>query len=196
MEQLIKETQTYYDRIRNTYHYTICSRNCPNGQDDVGNFQFTIPPFPYPEHQGSQIGIFCLKELYVGGQGSVAGDRASASVDNDPSGFYVGITGLGIRPQNFTNFGTAGSSGEPSSRQFFTVLNENGGAKNADSEIYERVSGGKAMDLEIPVSNPAGTSVRCQVLDMDDTGEVAGANLYSILHFTIELIPTEISNGM
>lgn len=195
MEQLIKETQTYYDRVRNTYHYTICSRNCPV-KNDVGDFSFTIPPFPYPDHQGSQIGVFSLKEAYVCGQGTLAGDRASGNVDNDVSGLYVSFTGLGFRPQNYTNFGTAGTTGEPSSRQFFTVINEDGESDNSTSNIYQRVSGGKAMDLEVPVSNPAGTQVNCRVLDMDDTAEIAGANLYTIVHFSIELIPTEVSNGM
>lgn len=196
MEQLIKETQTYYDRIRNTYHYTICSRNCPE-KNDLGQFNFTIPPFPYPEHQGSQIGIFCLKEAYVCGQGNTAGTRATQDADADVSGFYVSFMGVGFRPQNFTNFGDVGTTGQPTSRQFFTVINEYGGANNSKSLIYERVSGGKAMDLEVPVSNPAGTQVNCEIRDMDDTLILTDdPALYTIVHFTIELIPTEISNGM
>jgi hypothetical protein len=195
MDSLVKETKNYYDRVRNTYHYTICSRNCPI-KNDVGDFSFTIPPFPYPDHQGSQIGVFSLKEAYVCNQGTDAGDRASGDVDKDVSGLYVSFAGLGFRPQNYTNFGAGGTTGEPSSRQFFTVINEDGGSDNSTSNIYQRVSGGKAIELIVPVSNPAGTQVSCKVLDMDDTAELVGANLYTIVHFTIELIPTEVSNGM
>jgi hypothetical protein len=197
MEQLIKETQTYYDRVRNTYHYTINSQNCVN-TNQAGEFEFIIPPFPYPEHQGSQIGLFSLKECYIcrQGDGSVPAQRASGSADFDPSGLYVRLEGLGFRSQNFTNFGTVGSHQQPSARQFFTVLNENGGADNGTSNIQQRVSGGKAVDMELVVSNPSGTAVKCRVLDMDDGNVLAdNAQFFTCIHFTIELIPTEISNG-
>jgi len=196
MENLIKETQTYYDRIRNTYHYTISSNNCIT-RFDSGEFEFTIPPFPYPDHQGSQIGIFSLKEFYVVKQGNVAGERASASDVFDPSGFYVAFQGLGFRPQNFTNFGVPGVATELSARQFFTVINEYGGSNNKTSTTYQRVSGGPALNMEVPVSNPSGTVCKCQVVDMDDATQItqAGSNYFSVIHFTIELIPTEISNG-
>lgn len=197
MEQLIKETQTYYDRVRNTYHYTINSQNCVN-TNQAGEFEFIIPPFPYPEHQGSQIGLFSLKECYVcrQGSGAVAAQRASGSADNDVSGLYVRLEGLGFRSQNFTNFGTVGTQQQPSARQFFTVINENGGADNGTSNIQERVSGGKAIDMEVVVSNPSGTAVKCRVLDMDDGNELNdNAQFFTCIHFTIELIPTEISNG-
>ena len=197
MEQLIQETQTYYDRIRNTYHYTINSQNCVN-TNQAGEFEFIIPPFPYPEHQGSQLGLFKLKECYVcrQGDGSNPAQRASGSADFDPSGFYVRLEGLGFRSQNFTNFGLVGTSAQPTSRQFFTIINKDGGADNGTSNIQQRVSGGEAIDMELVVSNPAGTSVMCRVLDVDDGNELAdNAQFFTLLHFTIELIPTEVSNG-
>ena len=197
MEQLIKETQTYYDRVRNTYHYTINSQNCVN-TNDAGEFEFTIPPFPYPEHQGSQLGLFKLKECYVcrQGNGATPAQRASGSADFDASGFYVRLEGLGFRSQNFTNFGAVGTAAQPSARQFFTIVNKDGGAKNATSEIYQRISGGEAIDLTLVVSNPAGTAVKCRVLDMDDGLPIVdNAQFFTLIHFTIEIIPTEISNG-
>ena len=44
MEQLIKETQTYYDRVRNTYHYVINSRKGPNqsGKNTLNSFEMEI----------------------------------------------------------------------------------------------------------------------------------------------------------
>ena len=67
MEQLIKETQTYYDRVRNTYHYVINSRKGPNqsGKNTLNSFEMEIPPFPFPEHQGSQIGILKVNSFYI-----------------------------------------------------------------------------------------------------------------------------------
>lgn len=197
MEQLIKETQTYYDRVRNTYHYTINSQNCVN-TNEAGEFEFIIPPFPYPEHQGSQLGLFRLKECYVcrQGSGAVAAQRASNSADFDVSGFYVRLEGLGFRSQNFTNFGAVGTAAQPSARQFFTIVNKDGGCDNGTSNIYQRVSGGEAIDMELVVSNPSGTAVKCRVLDMDDGLELNdNAQFFTLIHFTIELIPTEISNG-
>ena len=196
MENVVNQSRVDYSKFRNTYHYTISSRNCVT-QNDPGVFQFTIPPFPYPDHQGSQLGIFRLKEMYICHQGTIAGHRASGNVNHDPSGFYVSFTGVGFRPQNFTNIGEAGTTDEPLPRSFFFVPNPDGGADNGNSTIYQRISGGRADDLEVPVSNPAGTTITVEVRDVDDGLIIPdSATYFTLLHFTIELVPTSISNGI
>ena len=65
MEQLIKETQTYYDRVRNTYHYVINSRKGDAGANNLSNFEMDIPAFPFPEHQGSQIVILKVNSFFI-----------------------------------------------------------------------------------------------------------------------------------
>ena len=52
------------------------------------------------------------------------------------------------------------------------------------------------MDMELVISNPAGTSVKCRVLDIDDGNVLQdNAQFFTLIHFTIELLPTEVSNG-
>jgi len=196
MEQVVNQNRIEYEKLRNTYHYTISSRNCVTN-NDPGTFQFTLPPFPYPEHQGSQIGIFRLKEAYICNQGTIAADRVSGNAGFDPSGFYVSFNGIGFRPQNFTNLGQGGTTAEPLPRSFFFVPNPDGGGDNANSNIYQRISGGRADDLEVPVSNPAGTTITVELRDVDDGLIVPDSNNYfTLLHFTVELLPTPISNGI
>ena len=192
-----KETAEYVNRVRNTYHYTINSENCSADRDEAGNFEFVIPPFPYPEHQGSQLGIFKLKEMWIGRQTTTNTQRVSQSNNVDLSGFVVQINGIGIRPQCYSNIEPIAVAGaDVTARAQFVVINELAVSNNTASFIYPTVSGGKASDGYCLVSNPAGTTVRVNILNLDNGNPITdNPAYYTLIHFSIELIPTEISNG-
>ena len=66
----------------------------------------------------------------------------------------------------------------------------------AESKIYNRLSGSSHLDVECLCSNPAGTTLRVEVVDADTGAKVVNnTNLYAMLEFSIELVSSEISNG-
>jgi len=127
-----KELAEKVSRLRNTYHYTIESdQGSPD--DEIGDFEILIPPFPYPEHQGSQLAIFTLESFHITGQNAT---QRVPAVGYDTSGFYVILGGLGLRGQSFLN--TKAKTLKPQ-RAFF-VPNTYGDGAIATSNIYNRLS--------------------------------------------------------
>ena len=210
MEQLIKETQTYYDRVRNTYHYVINSRKGDAGQNHLDTFEMEIPPFPFPEHQGSQIGILKVNSFHICNNDKT--DRlpepqgGGAEKVGDVSGFYVILSGIGLRGQMFSNAksnpvhgGGVGNAGVPSNlfqMNSFWIPNTYGKRNIEETSGQFNVLSGGYSGKEVICSNPAGSKLRVQVIDAD-RGEVVHRNtdLYAVLDFSIEVVPTEISNG-
>tara|TARA_R110000737_G_scaffold129543_2_gene161806 strand:- start:294 stop:863 length:570 start_codon:yes stop_codon:yes gene_type:complete len=184
----MSEIRTYAERIRNTYYYTIESDQ-GDPADDLGDFQIIIPPFPYPEHQGSQMGILKITGFHITGQTDA---QRVPAVGYDTSGFYVIMSGIGLRGQTFLN---TKSSSLRAQRTFF-VPNTYGTGSTSKSTTYNRLSGSSDLSQVVMCSNPAGTSIRVEVIDIDTGVKVVeNANLQSIIEFSIELVPTQISNG-
>ena len=99
----VKEADNYYRRKLNTYQYTINSNKASGPNNNPGQFEFDIPPFPFPTHQQSKLAIFRLTGFQVINQGNVDAQRVSQTIDNDLSGFYVRLSGLGTRGQLLNN---------------------------------------------------------------------------------------------
>lgn len=186
-EQLKQE----FLRKKNTYHFSVCSADGVLNAD-VNNFDFVIPPFPYPEHQRSQYALFKLHSFYVITQNVsnpfAPNERVSASADFDLSGFYVRFDGLGIQPSlGATIQNTAIRYGTNT----FFVPNENAGADLTQSFQYQRVSGGKPDDYEVACSNPVGSNVNIKVFDAESAGDLipnGGGTYDCIVNFSIELL--------
>ena len=190
-----KELQLKYNSLLNTYSYTFesgCGDTGNGSNDDIGNFDMLIQPFPFPEHNNSQRAIFKLHSLYIGGQTKLVGGRASASLDFDIGGFYLIVSGLGL--SNNTNT-TAKSCGKGRGNSFF-IPNIDAGSDNAKSSVYQKLTGGVYNGPPVLCSNPTGTLLNFQLFDADtDLLVPANANLYSVINFSIELLPEEITSG-
>ena len=203
-DQLVNESRAYASRLRNTYHYSIQSNALDNSgiTNTPGLFSFTIPPYPYPEHQGSQEGIFKMKGFWILNQGGGANnERVSGDMAYDVSGFKLKIGGLGLRSNMFSS--TDSTIGGVRTRRLengkeFAVINRyaNIDSDQADRDPFDMVSGNDEMDYQILVSNPAGTQVSVEVKNMDENIRIpTGIGYYSQLEFSIELLPTEVASG-
>jgi hypothetical protein len=189
-----------YSRVSNTYSYSIQCNEGDDDFDDIGNFRITIPPFPFRENQASQVGIFTLESFYITGQteadyvGQATGGLPADS-DYDVSGFYVEINGIGLRPQMLTSF--TGDSGIRSTKMF-PIINEYGSRRKAgdESHISSRVTSGGYCNKEVICSNPSGSVLNIKVYSMDSGNQLTSTTLDAIINFKIEMLPTEISNGM
>ena len=202
---LVNESRAYASRLRNTYHYSIQSKSVANTgiRATPGRFSFVIPPYPYPEHQGSQEGIFKLKGFWILNQGgSTDAQRVSGDLAYDVSAFKIRIQGLGLR-SNMFNSTESTIAGVTTKRlensKEFIVINRyaNVDSNAADRDKFDAVSGNDEMSYDVLVSNPAGTQVIVDVFNVDDNSKIPDGSgaYYSQLEFSIELLPTEIPNG-
>lgn len=189
-----------YSRVANTYSYSIQANQSDDNYDDIGSFRITIPPFPFKENQASQVGIFTLESFYITGQTeadyvSNGAGGLPANGDYDVSGFYVEINGLGLRPQTLTSF--TGDAGVRSTKMF-PVINEYGQRRRAgdSSHLSSRVVCGGESGKEVVCSNPSGAVLHIKVYSMDSGDKLTSTTLEAIINFKIEMLPTEISNGM
>ena len=210
MEPLIKETQTYYDRVRNTYHYVINSRKGDVGANTLANFEMDIPAFPFPEHQGSQVGILKVNSFHI--CNNTKDDRipepqgGGAEKVGDSSGFYVILSGIGLRGQMFSNaksnpvhgggVGNAAVQSPLFQMNSFWIPNTQGKRNIEETSGMFNVLSGGYSGKEVICGNPAGTKLRVQVIDADTGVSVQNnLDLFAVLDFSIEVVPTEISNG-
>ena len=188
-----------YSRVSNTYYYSIQCNEGDDDFDDIGSFRITIPPFPFRENQASQVGIFTLESFYITGQteadyvGQATGGLPADS-DYDVSGFYVEINGIGLRPQLYTT----NLNARLRSNKMFPVINEYGSRRKAgdESHISSRVTSGGYCNKEVICSNPSGSVFHVKVYSMDSGDKLTSTTLDAIINFKIEMLPTEISNGM
>jgi hypothetical protein len=178
--------QEYAQRLRNTRTFTFSSAcGGENGGNlaDTGNFNIAIPPHPFPQDVIASRAIFKLKSFYVINQDDI--HRASDDVNEDNSGFFIEINGLGLNQ---------GVVSQAKNCQFFTqafpIYNKDGGALNATSSIYQRISGGEYFGEDVLCSNPYGNVIEVKVLDIF-TGDIINdnENLISNITFSIELVP-------
>lgn len=181
--------QEYAERLRNTRTFTFDS-NCGdlNGGNinDIGNFDCVIPPFPYPQDVIASRAIFKLKSFYIASQTEAIRASGDATTNLDDSGYFIEINGAGI---NMGVQAKARSCGSFS--QAFPIYNKDGGALNATSNIYQRISGGEYYGEDVLCSNPYGTIINVKVISMDGNGTIITDNedLKSYITFSIELIP-------
>tara|TARA_R100001132_G_C3268889_1_gene91206 strand:- start:1269 stop:1862 length:594 start_codon:yes stop_codon:yes gene_type:complete len=193
-----KELAEKVNRIRNTYHYQIDSGDGLNGRAEIGNFDFIIPPFPFPEHNNSQLAIFTFHSFYVCEQSNT--QRVDGQNPNqDVSGFYVMLSGLAVRNRfvSTDNDVPAQAGNGMINQNEFLVLNKYGDGATTTSNIYNVLSGGElTQGNESLIGNPAGTSVNCSVQTINGGNDLGdNAFLSSTLQFSIELIPADISSG-
>jgi len=188
-----------YSRVANTYSYSIQANQSDDNYDDIGSFRITIPPFPFKENQASQVGIFTLESFYITGQTeadyvSNGAGGLPANGDYDASGFFLEINGLGVRPQLYTT----GLSSNIRSNKIFPIINEYGQRRRAgdSSHISSRVVCGGESGKEVVCSNPSGSVLHVKVYSMNTGEKLTSTTLDAIINFKIEMLPTEISNGM
>ena len=123
--------QEYAQRLRNTRTFTFdsdCGDQKGGNNNDTGNFDCVIPPFPFPQDVIASRAIFKLKSFFIGGQTDT--ERASGDTDVDDSGYFIEINGAGI---NMGVQAKAKSCG--SFTQAFPIYNKSGEAKNGTSNI-------------------------------------------------------------
>jgi len=187
------------ERIRNTYYYTLAS---DDGEplDDIGDFTFQIPPFPYPEHNSAQRAIFTL-------EGCMIGDQVDGQQIGQTSFIGLDIAGLGLSGQNYNSTNAAAPIGlielRNSNRflipnvyeEFDSVSVGRAGAPNAgeitDNEAIQRLTGNIDMNnpYKLLCGNPVGKTIHFKVFD-DNGAEIApNGNLNTIVKFKIEIIP-------
>jgi len=177
----------YAERLRNTRTFTFdssCGDVSIGNNDDIGNFDCVIPPFPYPQDVIASRAIFKLKSFFITGQ--TAGNRASGSTSVDDSGYFIEINGAGL---NSGIQAQAVSCGVKT--QAFPIYNKDGGSDNTKSLIYQRISGGDYYGDDVLCSNPYGTIINVKVYSMDGDGSVItdDVGLISNITFSIELVP-------
>ena len=180
--------QLELDRIRNTYYYTLTSDDGET-QDDIGDFDFTIPPFPQQEHNSASRAIFTLQGFAVGDQvlGQNVGATAFLSVE---------IGGLGLSANNYNSTNDVVQAGAlPQLRQsnrflipnqleeYDSVTTNNVNAQVDTTVPTQRLTG--SFDLSNPYvlicSNPVGKHIKIKVFEDDGTPLGANANLNSII---------------
>lgn len=179
-------------RKKNTINFSVQSAFGEDANDDIGNFEFLIPPAAFSTNQSSQYGLFTLKEFYFISQD--ADDRVG-SFNNavppvplaDISGFYVEISGLGLAPQvaTITNGRLRVATNQ------FAVFNEGGigDLAAAANGYFKRISGGQYNGSSVACSNPMGTSIHVKVYSMDDGNLIPANNdLDAVMTFEIEML--------
>lgn len=200
------ELKHYVEQLRNSYNYNVesdCGILGGGINNAPGLFDIRIPPFPFPQHNASQRAIFTLNSFYVVGQdGDGAGDRVGPTWNNDDSGFYVEIRGLG-QSGNYV----ASKSCPLALTTAFCIMNKSGqfnlvdGAGLALTDAtynLSKISGGIYEGKPVLVSNPSGTMLQVLVKSLETDAQIQGTGVStfnSVINFTIQLIPNEIMNG-
>ena len=192
---VLKEMNQYYRSKLNTYSFNIVSST-----DTSDKLSLKIPPFPLPTHQRSSLAIFKLKEFWICGQGDTSAERASGLISGDISGFVVRFKGLGLRGTNFSNvMRNPDDYTTPLPTQDFLVINKYGALDRntgtIDRDSIQTNSGNGELTHEIVCSNPTGTELIIEVVDLDDQSLIVPGNFFFATRFEIEVIPDEISRG-
>jgi hypothetical protein len=180
--------QEYAKRLRNTRTYTFssaCGGSNGGNFEELGNFDCVIPPNPFPQDVIASRAIFKLKSFFITQQSSSS--RASADSNEDDSGYFIEISGAGF------NQGLKSQAKNCELSNSFVIYNKYGGALNATSSIYQRISGGNYYGEDVLCSNPYGTilNVKVRIIDGEEGALIVPDNefLCSFITFSIELIP-------
>ena len=201
----MKGGQQEYDRLRNTYYYSVESAEGQGDEDEIGRFTFIIPPFPYPEHQGSQRCIFTLTDFYIIGQTdeqrkTQTGEPTVAGGE-DISGFYLKIQGIGLRNQDFSTALAGGP--QLVGTNIFTIPNTfaqvnvlNAGNTAVTNPDAKALAGAGGLNEARVCSNPVGTNAIFEIFSIDTGVKLTdNANLNTLVKFSIEVVPEEKSCG-
>lgn len=179
--------QDYAERLRNTRTFTFdsdCGDLKGGNNNDIGNFDCVIPPFPFPQDVIASRAIFKLKSFFIADQDAT--DRASGDTDEDDSGYFIELNGAGLNQGIQAKAKSCGSF-----TQAFPIYNKDAGCNNTKSFIFQRISGGDYFGDDVLCSNPYGTIINVKVFSMDGDGTIIthNENLRSYITFSIELIP-------
>ena len=181
-----------YERLSNTYYYQITSEDA-GAVDEIGNFVYTFPPFPYPEHNDSQRAIFTL-------QGCVIGDQVVGQQLGQTSYFSLSIEGLGLRGQSYNTGMPSGPDGVlPRNTNSFLIPNvydepivvDNNGAGAITYTPVQTMAGSYDLSnpIELVCGNPVGKTINFKLFDNAGAPVADNANFNTIVRFRIELIP-------
>tara|TARA_R110000822_G_scaffold15855_3_gene54340 strand:+ start:841 stop:1422 length:582 start_codon:yes stop_codon:yes gene_type:complete len=189
-----------YKCVQNTYHFNFNTHNDVRGSDGVRTeFMFQMPTLPTLPYGESKTAIFTLQSASIGQQ-----DNANNIAGND--GLYVGIEGLGLRPQYFGGGYNAVDTQLLSTNRFW-IPNTRGDVINTnDAFVVQTLSLaiGTGSELNTPYqlicSNPSAQQFRVKLFNEAGAVIVATAgNLNALtfnLCFSIELIPPEIDQNL
>jgi len=191
----VKELQQNYLSKLNTYNYQVVSAS-----NDSNKFDLQIPPFPLPTHQQSNLAIFKLKEFWICNQGDVAAERPGGLITQDVSGFCVRFSGLGFRGTNFTNLSNkeVPEYKTPLPTAEFMVINKYASldrSATAQRSSIQANSGSDTLNQEVVCSNPSGTFISIEVIDLDDQNIIIPDGFYIAIRFEVEVLPNSISSG-
>ena len=189
-----------YQRVRNTFNYSIASaagldRGDATG-DEIGEFQILLPNIPFPENQASQLAIFTLESFHFISQTDTAYVSAGvcglpANSNFDCSGFYVEVNGLGVRG----NMLTTATALTVRSNKMFPIVNSFGLGRGVAGDSQKIICGGDS-NTEVICSNPAGSTLQVKVYSMDTADLIQPqAGLDSIINFKIELLPNDFQSA-
>jgi hypothetical protein len=188
--------QLEYERLQNTYYYSLTS-STGTPRDEIGDFSFTIPPFPQKKHNESQRAIFKLR-------GCVIADQIVAQQVGQTAYFSLEVSGLNGLNNNYNSTNAGGIVGSmmiTSNRFFIPNVYDVGnsltgpiGAPAVDETIQLSTITG-SFDLtngyDFGCGNPVGQTLSFKVYN--DVGAQIGVNAFlnTIVMFSIELIDNE-----
>ena len=197
---MTKGTSDNYNCIQNTYHFNFNSHNDIRGSAGVRTeFLFQMPTLPTLPRGESKTAIFTLQSCSIGNQ-----SQAASVAGND--GIYIGIEGLGLRPQYFGGgYGAADSELLATNR--FWIPNTRGDTISTQPDltpVYINLAVGTGGELNTPYqlicSNPSAQQLRVRLFGETGVAIVATVgNLNALtfnLCFSIELIPPEIDQNL
>jgi len=182
-----------YERLSNTYYYQITSEDALPNIDEIGNFVYTFPPFPYPEHNESQRAIFTL-------QGCIIGDQVVGQQLGQTTYFSLSIEGLGLRGQSYNTGMPSGPDGViPRNTNSFLIPNvydepivvDNNGAGAITYTPVQTMAGSYDLSnpIELVCGNPVGNTINFKLFDNVGALVADNVNFNTIVRFKIELIP-------
>ena len=188
--------QLEYERLMNTYYYSLTSQN-GDPRNEIGDFSITIPPFPQKKHNESQRAIF---KLY----GVVIGDQIVAQQVGQTAYFSIEVSGLNGLNNNYNSTNAGGVAGQlmtTSNRFLIPNLYDApdsqdgpiGGALANQTTMLNKVSGAYDMSNQycFACGNPVGQTLSFKIFNAVGAQIGANANLNTIVQFSIELIDNE-----
>jgi hypothetical protein len=147
-----------YLRKRNTISFSVNSSD-GDTKNEVANFDFLIPPAPYPEHQKSQYGLFKLRSWYVinqtdtdrittqSGTSSGIGSVQLQFVGSDfTDGTYTNISCVTTGSGTGATFNVVVTDGEVASLE---LVNKGSGYAVGDEIDFTNIGEGEGLTINI-----------------------------------------------
>ena len=185
--------QLELERISNTYYYAFTSDD-GESNNDIGNFDITIPSFPQQLHNSASRCIFTLLGVGIGDQvaGQLVGLTPFISID---------IAGLGLNANNYNSdaggvvvgFRQTNRLLIPNTEEEFSAITtiRGGGGAISDTVPVQGLTGDLDMTNPYTVicSNPVGKTASFRLFNAGGGQIPANANLNTIVRFKIEIVP-------